>query len=379
MAADRTAGWAYFRQAGDVFEYDGAWFLTSPEAVQYAHRHPELFSSARAFDMLGSPLPLIPIASDPPDHVRYRRILDPMLAPRVVNAMEDELRRQVGDLIDAFADKGQCEIMADLARLYPTQVFLTLFGLPLTDRDRFIGWVEVINEQASLVGDAPSPELLEAAGGLFGYLQGYVDEKKARPGDDMLSRILTLNGDDAWTNEEVLGLCFLFTLAGLDTVTASIGFLLHHLATNPALRDKVVADPSLVGPVIEEVLRLELPAPLTPRVTMADVEVCGHHIPAGSHVQLVIAAANRDPTKFDHPDQIDLEQSDRGHLGFGGGIHRCLGSHLARRELRLVLEEFHKRIPDYQLAPGANPEVRWPSGTLHLTSLPLVFTPRRSA
>jgi len=376
MALDRTAGWAYFRAAGDVVEGDGAWFLTSADAVQYAHHHPELFSSARAFDSLGSPLPLIPLAIDPPEHVRYRRVLDPMLAPRVVNAMEDELRRQIADLIDAFADDGACEVMADIARLYPTQVFLTLFGLPIADRDRFIAWVDVINGGASLVGDAPNPAVLEAALAMFGYLQGAIETKRATPGDDMLSRILALSGEDAWTEEEILGLCFLFTLAGLDTVTSAIGFVMLHLATNPELRRRTVADPTLVGPVIEEVLRLELPAPMTPRVTLADVEVGGRRIPAGCVVQLAIAAANRDPSRFPTPDGIDLDQAERGHLAFGGGVHRCLGSHLARRELRLVVEEFHKRIPDYDVAPGVTPAVEWPAGTLHLTSLPLVFAAR---
>ena len=373
MALDRTAGWAYFRAAGDVVEGDGAWFLTSADAVQYAHHHPELFSSARAFDSLGSPLPLIPLAIDPPEHVRYRRVLDPMLAPRVVNAMEDELRRQIADLIDAFADDGACEVMADIARLYPTQVFLTLFGLPIADRDRFIAWVDAINGGASLVGDAPNPAVLEAALAMFGYLQGAIESKRATPGDDMLSRILALGGEDAWTEEEILGLCFLFTLAGLDTVTSAIGFVMLHLAANPELRRRTVADPTLVGPVIEEVLRLELPAPMTPRVTLADVDVGGRRIPAGCVVQLAIAAANRDPSRFPTPDGIDLDQAERGHLAFGGGVHRCLGSHLARRELRLVVEEFHKRIPDYAVAPGVTPAVEWPAGTLHLTSLPLVF------
>ena len=376
MALDRTAGWAYFRAAGDVVEGDGAWFLTSADAVQYAHHHPELFSSARAFDSLGSPLPLIPLAIDPPEHVRYRRVLDPMLAPRVVNAMEEELRRQIADLIDAFADDGACEVMADIARLYPTQVFLTLFGLPIADRDRFIAWVDAINGGASLVGDAPNPAVLEAAVAMFGYLQGAIETKRATPGDDMLSRILALSGEDAWTEEEILGLCFLFTLAGLDTVTSAIGFVMLHLATNPELRRRTVADPTLVGPVIEEVLRLELPAPMTPRVTLADVEVGGRRIPAGCVVQLAIAAANRDPSRFPTPDGIDLDQAERGHLAFGGGVHRCLGSHLARRELRLVVEEFHKRIPDYEVAPGVTPAVEWPAGTLHLRSLPLVFAVR---
>jgi len=373
MARDRSAGWAYVRSFGEVFEADGAWYVTSAEAVQYAQQHPELFSSARAFDALGSPLPLVPIAMDPPEHVRYRRVLDPMLAPRVVNAMEDELRRQLGVLIDAFVDKGSCDAVGDLARLYPTQVFLTLFGLPLEDRDQFIEWAEFIIEHAGVGATEPNEKVLEVSGALFGYLQQCVDAKRRTPGDDMLSRILALKGDDAWTNEELLGLCFLLTLAGLDTVTAEIGFVLFHLAKDAGLRRRVVADPSLAGPLIEEVIRLEPPAPIQPRITTTDVELAGVAIPAGQLVNMVVATANRDPARFTSPNTIDLSSSDRGHFGFGGGIHRCLGSHLARRELRLALEEFHKRIPNYELAPGADPQVVWPSGTLHLIDLPLVF------
>jgi cytochrome P450 len=318
-------------------------------------------------------LPLIPIAVDPPEHIRYRRALDPMLAPRVINAMEDELRRQVRDLVDAFVDRGECDVVADLARLYPTQVFLTLFGMPLEDRDRFIYWAEFIIEHAGIASAAPNDEVSATAGELFGYLQQFVELKRQAPGDDMLSRVLALEGDSAWSDEEVLGLCFLFTLAGLDTVTAEISFMLFHLAKDRDLRARVVADPSLVGPLIEEILRLEPPAPIQPRVTTADVELGGHLIPSGSFVNVMVGAANRDPARFANPNTIDVDAGDRGHFGFGGGIHRCVGSHLARRELRLVLEEFHKRIPDYELAPGAEPTIVWPSGTFHLTEVPLVF------
>jgi cytochrome P450 len=373
MTRDRSAGWAYVRGYGEVFEADGAWYLTSADAVQYAQQHPELFSSARAFDSLGSPLPLIPIAMDPPDHVGYRRVLDPMLAPRVVNAMEGELRRQLGVLIDAFAERGSCDVVADLARLYPTQVFLTLFGLPLEDRDQFIEWAEFIIEHAGVDATEPNEQVAGVAGELFGYLQECVDAKRRSPGPDMLSRILDLSGESAWSNEEILGLCFLLTLAGLDTVTAEIGFALFHLAKDVDLRRRVVGDPALVSPLIEEVVRLEPPAPIQPRVTTTDVDVAGIRIPGGKLVNLVVAAANRDPARFASPNTIDLGASDRGHFGFGGGIHRCLGSHLARRELKLAVEEFHKRIPDYELAEHADPEVVWPSGTLHLTELPLVF------
>ncbi|MEY2570149.1 MAG: hypothetical protein QOE63_499, partial [Acidimicrobiaceae bacterium] len=305
------------------------------------------------------------------------KVLDPMLAPRVINEMEDELRRQVGELIDAFADKGSCDIVADLARLYPTQVFLTLFGLPLADRDQFIAWADTIVDLSAAGAGEPSSEVLETAMALLTYLQQCVDARRAEPGHDMLSRVLVLDGDDAWTNEEVLGLCFLFVLAGLDTVTAEIGFIVQHLATHPDLRRTIVDDPSKIGALIEEVLRLELPAPITPRKATEDVEVCGTHIPKGANVFLVLGAANRDPSRFADPHRVDLDAAERGHLGFGGGIHRCLGSHLARRELRLVVEELHKRIPDYEVAPGATPSVKWPAGTLGLDALPLVFPPAR--
>jgi cytochrome P450 len=380
MAKDRTAGWRLVSDTGVVFQgADGTWLLTSREAVHFAHRHPEIFSSALAFETTGLPVKLVPVAVDPPDHVKYRRVLDRMLAPRVIQAMEGDLRAQIRDLITAFAGKGECDVVRDVARLYPTQVFLTVFGLPLADRDQLVEWVETMNENSTTGTAEPNPKVVEAGRKLFGAMQRYIDQKRANPADDILGRVLALEGDEAWSNEEVLGLCVLFTIAGLDTVTGAIGFTLFHLARNPELRRRVVADPTLVGPVIEEVLRLETPAPTTPRITTQDVEVCGVHIPAGSPVALCLATANRESGRYEHPDEVDLAQADRGHVTFGGGIHRCLGSHLARFELRLVVEEFHARIPEYEIAPGFEPRVVWPSGTLHLASLPLVFpVPSRS-
>lgn len=371
MAGDRGAGWAYVRSGGDVFEADGMWYLTSLEAVQFAHRHPELFSSAAIQQMLGAPVPLVPLAIDPPNHLRFRKVLDPMFAPRVINAMEDSLRAQVREMITGFADRGSCDVMADLARLYPTQVFLTLFGMPIEHRDMYLGWVETLIEKSAT--PEASDEVMAAGLALFAYLQEFITEKRATPGDDLLSKIMAISGDEAWTDDELMGMCFLFTLAGLDTVTATIGFVMYHLAHDAELRRRLIADPSLVGPTIEEIIRLENSAPTTPRNTTRDVEVCGVTIPAGSVVMLVLGSANRDETRFANPNSIDVDQAERGHLGFGGGIHRCLGSHLARRELRLVVEEFHRLIPDYSIAPGVEPKVVWPSGTLHFKSLPLEF------
>ena len=371
----RTAVWHGMRAMGDVFEASsGTWMLTSPEAVQYAHRNPDLFSSEGILgDLFKLPITYVPSAIDPPEHHRYRHILDPMLSPRVVNAMEDELRLQVRELIATFASKGSCDAMRDLAVPYPTSVFLSVFGLPLADRDRLIEWVKTLIEKSPQLNPDFAHESEAAAWELYRYLEHAVAEKRKHPGDDMLSQIIANEGEDAMTDAEIIGTCILFSLAGLDTVTGAVGFMLFYLARNPELRHQITAEPDLVPTMIEEVLRLEPPAPMFPRLVTQDVEVCGVAIPKGSRVMLSLASVNRDDERFDHPDTIDLAQADRGHVTFGGGIHRCLGSHLARREMRIVAEELHKQIPDYEVADGFEPEVMWPSGTLHLRSLPLVF------
>jgi cytochrome P450 len=285
------------------------------------------------------------------------------------------LRALAGELIDGIAARGECDVVADLAIPYPSDVFLTLFGLPLEDRDRLIAWKDAVIAAASPTGKPPpeGPDV-EAAIELFGYLNGYIGERRAQgpTGDDVLSRIIDL-GDDGLTDEELLGLAFLFVLAGLDTVTAVIGFAFLNLAQQPDLRAAIVADPAIIPTVVEEILRLELPAPLVPRIATEDVELGGCRIAAGAPVNVVLACPNRDAAEHPDPDSIVLGREDARHLGFGGGVHRCLGSHLARAELRLILEEFHRRIPDYSLAPGAEPQVAWPSGTLGLDTLPLVF------
>ncbi|MBM7368842.1 cytochrome P450 [Gordonia hydrophobica] len=371
MAESRTAGWNYMRSPGSAYRAGDTYYLTSYEAVRYAQRNPEIFSSAKAFDAISAVVKLIPLAVDPPEHKRYRRILDPMLAPKMIDRIEDRLREQVRELIDAFAASGECDIVRDIALKFPTQAVLTLFGLPGEDLPQFLDWVDALIGGAVTELAEPSEQQMTAALGLFGYLQEHIERKRANPGDDMLSDILSLSGDDAWDDAEVLGLGFLFVLAGLDTVTATIGFTMMTLAENEELRRAIIEDPDLIGPFIEESVRLELPAPLTPRVTTEEVEVDGLTIPADSRVMLVLATANRENT--DHPDTIDLADPV-SHLSFGGGVHRCLGSHLARRELRLTIEEFHARITDYRVPDGFTPQVVFPSGTLHLDSLPLEFS-----
>jgi cytochrome P450 len=371
----RAATWQKMRGRGDAYQLpDGRWMLTSAEAVQLAYREAAMFSSAAMEGVhAGLPVRTIPTAIDPPEHRPFRRLLDPMFAPRVVSAVDDELRRQVRELVSAIAAQGRCDVMGDIAARYPTSVFLAMFGLPLGDRDQLLEWVSTMVEQTHRSGDE-ARELSEGASwALYHYMEQRIEEKRAAPGDDMLSQIVTLEGDEAWPLADVIGFCINLTAAGLDTVTAAIGSALLYLARDPQLRRRVQDDDGAAIAFLEEILRLEPPAPMFPRLLTRDVEIDGVAIAAGSTVMINVATANRDPRVYEDPDRLDLDRSELGHFTFGRGIHRCLGSHLARRELRLVLEEFHRQIPDYAVAPDFEPRVEWPSGTVRLRELPLVF------
>jgi cytochrome P450 len=375
FAQDRTLAWQQLRQHGEVVQGRQQVVLTSAAAVEFAAKRPELFSSARAFDRVGSPVPMVPIAIDPPDHTRFRRLLDPFFSPRRMAEREPELRRQAGELIDAIKERGECEILADVAVPFPSQVFLTLFGLPLEDRDRLVQWKDSILEFADPASGEPAPEALAHGLELYTYLTEHIAARRANPHtDDLLSQLITLNDEGGLTDPEILGLCFLFVLAGLDTVTSALGFSFARLATDQALRNTITADHSLIPYFIEEQLRVDSPVPFAPRVATEDVEVAGCPVAKDTDILISLGCANRDPEQYPDPDTVHLDKRPP-HFAFGRGPHRCLGSHLARLELRLILEEWHNRIPDYALLEGAQPSVPWPHGTMGLDAVPLVLPP----
>lgn len=369
MAADRGVGWKAVRDAGRVVYIDGWYYLSHREDVLAALRNPELFSSKKAFDVLGSPLPLVPISFDPPEHTRFRKILQPFFSPKTLNEMLPSLQKQALDIIDDVVTKGECEVVADIAIPYPSQVFLTLFGLPLEDRDRLIAWKD------SVIALADSPTLegvdLTPAMELLAYLTEAVNERRANPGPDILSQVLT--GDDALDDGEVMGLAFLFVLAGLDTVTAAMSTALLELARNPELRVKLREEPDQMSVFVEEIVRLEPPAPMLPRVTTTEVTIGDFTLPADTRVRLCIAAINRDDSDEISTNDVVMDGKVHRHWGFGGGPHRCLGSHLARMELTLILEEWLKRIPEFSVEAGCEPQIVFPANTFALERVPLTL------
>ena len=368
MAADRGVGWKVLRDAGPVVYMNGYYYITRREDVLAALRNPKVFSSRLALQPPGSPIPVVPLAFDPPEHTRYRKILQPFFSPHGLSKSRPVLQRHAVDMIGALADRGECEVMKDLARLYPFQVFLDLYGLPLEDRDRLIAWKDAVIADEPYVSQA---DIASPARELYAYLTDVIKQRRQSPGSDMLSRVMASDGD--FTDLELLGMSHLLILAGLDTVTAAIGFSLLELARRPELRTALRHNPRQIRVFIEEIVRLEPSAPVAPRVLTETVEVGGMMLPKGSSVRLCMAAVNRDGSDAMSTDELVMDGKVHRHWGFGGGPHRCLGSHLGRMELTVIVDEWLKKIPEFELVPGYEPEIRFPSKTFALKSLPLQF------
>jgi hypothetical protein len=364
LAADRGVGWKVLRDAGPVVFMNGHYYITRREDVLAALRNPKVFSST-VLQPPGHPLPVLPLAYDPPQHTRYRKILQPFFSPHALSQSRPVLVHHASEMIAALAGRGECEVMADFARLYPFQVFLDLYGLPLEDRDRLIAWKDAV------VADKPFLTQDDLAQGyrLLEYLADVIQQRRQSPGSDMLSQVMASEGN--FSDLELLGMSHLLILAGLDTVTAAIGFSLFELARRPQLRDALRDNPKQIRVFIEEIVRLEPSAPVAPRIVTEYVEVGGMTLPPGATVRLCMAAVNRDDNDSMSTNELVMDGKVHRHWGFGGGPHRCLGSHLARIELTVVVDEWLKQIPDFELPPDYSPEINFPSTSFALKGLPL--------
>jgi cytochrome P450 len=233
-----------------------------------------------------------------------------------------------------------------------------------------IRWKDAVID-LGLLGTLEGADLTPAIE-LTTYLIEAIAAHRQNPGADILSQLLV--GDDPLDDDEALGLSYVFVLAGLDTVTSAIGAALLELARRPLLRNILHENPDQIAVFVEEIVRLEPPAPVVPRVTTQDVNIGGATIPAGARVWLCLGAINRDGSDATSVDDVVMDGKVHKRWGFGGGTHRCLGSHLARMELNLVVSEWLRRMPAFELAPGYVPEIVWPSATFGIPALPLRFT-----
>lgn len=364
------------RESNPVFRSPQAVVLSRLADIEMALKHTELFSSNMDAVDLGNVRPLIPLQIDPPEHAKYRRILDPLFTPREMARREPLVTELVNEMIDRFAARGECDFHAEFAVPLPCTVFLQLLGLPLEDLDRFLLWKDGVIRPA---GDSGFDRRHESSAGvaqqIYEYFDKAIDEHIAVPRDDVLSAMIAADvGGQPLSREELLDICFLFLIAGLDTVTDSLDCFFVYLARHPQHRRQLVERPDVLPGAVEELLRWETPVPGVARVATQDVEVGGCPISKGERVSPLLGAANTDPAEFPDPETVDFTRSPNRHRAFGGGPHRCLGSHLARMELRVALREFHRRIPDYEIKPGT--QLTYTAALRSVESLPLVFPVR---
>jgi cytochrome P450 len=376
---------AVYRAAHDSMPLrrDGVVVLTKMADIVEATKRRDVRSGSEGREIeqsaLGNERPLIPLQIDGVEHTKYRKLLDPLFAPRVVAHLEPHVTDVADELIDRFVDQPEVEFYQAFCVPLPSRIFLELMGLP---HERLSDFLEFKDAAIRPKGDTPAEQQAyqrEVIGRMNDYLNAELDRRLAagEPGDDLIGGFLTVEVDgDRLTREDILDIVFLLLIAGLDTVSASLSTMVAYLAKHPEQRRKLVDDPSLLPAAIEELLRTETPVPFGARFAAADFEVNGKQVNEGEMVAVLWAAANVDPDAFPDPLTVDFERPANRHIAFAAGFHRCLGSHLARMELRAALGAWHRRVPEYSIAPGKE-AVYNNDGVRIVDPLPLAITPAR--
>ncbi len=340
---------------GSSERYGGFWFVTRFDDIHRVEQDWQTFSVAPGMLLppMGHVRPGIPIDIDPPMHTKYRRIMLPAFTPKQTDAAEPVARRIAGDLLDAFGDADEIDVSKRFAVPLPMRVFCELAGLPIEDSERLEDWINRI----FYVRTHDYADTERAAAECCAYLADHFEARRRGPArDDLLGRLLAAEIDASpLTEQELVDYGFVLLTAGLDTTAWVIRSSLWHLAQHPEDRTRLAASPGLVSAAVEEFLRCLSSVQAMARTVTRDVELNGHRAAAGDRVLLVFGAGNRDEAKFPEADHVVVDRQPNPHIAFGVGIHRCLGSNLARRELRVALEEFLARYPEFFLAPDSNP------------------------
>lgn len=332
----------------------GTWVPRRAEDLRRILQDPETFSSAGLTPyamLLGESWRLAPLEVDPPDHAKYRALLNPLFTPKKVDALEQDIRALATQLIEAVAQQGRCDFNEDFAKAFPTLIFLKLMGWPLEERPLFQHWTQ------TLIKSFDMQVVTDNARAITGWIRHHIAERRLNPGDDFTSYLLASQIDGRpLTDDEMLGINFLIFIGGLDTVTSSIGLFFRHLARHPEQQAQLRANPELIPNAVEELLRSYSIVNMRRTVTR-DVQIGEALMKKGDMVLISTELANLDPEAFDNADQVDFLRSSGGapHMAFSYGVHRCVGSHLARRELRIALELWLKLIPPFRIADGTQP------------------------
>lgn len=351
----------------------GMWAFLLHEDVVWAERHPELLSSADGSRPRSFAQPSM-IDSDDPVHKRRRGIVDRGFHPRPIAEEEEWIRTIATELIDAVVEKGECDVVRDLAAPLPMAVIGEMLGTQPEKRELLQHWSDVMIGGADGPENA-TPDVLDAYAGFVALMDGIIEDRKQSPGDDLISKLVRAHPDDDRLNrEEIIGESLLLLIGGNETTRNVISGGLEALMRHPDERRKLVDDPSKIPGAVEECLRWVTPVINMARTATSHVEIKGKTIPPGDQVLLMYTSANRDEHVFEEPDRFDVERTPNPHLAFGHSAHFCLGASLARIEIKVMLEEVLARLPKMQLAYLDAPVQRTRSSFIRgITTLPVVF------
>jgi cytochrome P450 len=326
---------------------------------------------------MGGTRPLIPLDLDGPVHTKYRKLLDPLFSPKRVALLEPRIRERARALIDTFVDRGEADVFEEYCEPLPSSIFLGIMGLPQEDLEFFLSFKNgILKHDMSKSIDQIMADIMAASEKCYAYFERVLEDRSTRddPGDDLLGWLVTTSVDGhTLSREEELDIVYLLMIAGLDTVASSMSCLITWFARNPDRRQEVVDDPSLWPAVVEELMRFTSPVSTGYRYPQVDMEVGGETITAKQQVVVSWAAANLDPEAFADPLTVDFHRETNPHIAFASGFHRCLGSHFARLEIRVALEELLTAIPHFRIRDGH--EVQFTANPRTPTNgLPLVWS-----
>jgi cytochrome P450 len=346
----REHGRVFWNPINPLFQ--GSWVLTQAKDLRYVMTHPELFSNngeAGFMTLKGEALELIPLELDPPRHTAFRKLLSPLLTPAVVASMSDSVTRRAGELIERVRLQGQCDFVSSFGIPFPVSIFLALMGLPEEEMGKFLAWETALVQTGSTTSENLTMEA--AAIAVTNYLEELVADRKKNPREDLTTHVVNAKIDGKpLTHKEIIGVLYLLFLAGLDTVTATLGWFFHHLAVHPDQQQVLRDNPDRIKNAVEELMR-RYSIVISHRRCKADVEVAGVHMKTGDWISIFDTLGSTDPEEFHEPPSADFTRRNVPHFGFATGPHVCLGIHLARRELEIALREWLTRIPMWRLKP----------------------------
>lgn len=350
-------------------QFGGAWSLIKHADALFMLRHPQFFSTRNATPFPrdpADPFKFLPLEVDPPEHRKYRNIVDPVFSPQGVAKLEGRITQRANGLIERFIGRGECEFGAEFGRPLPVSIFLELMGLPQEMIDTFVKWA------VDLLHSGDRAVMAETMKRITAYLKEAIAEKQRAPDEGVISRIVhAAPGGVPLTAQEIFGFVMFLFIAGLDTVFATLNNIWLWLARNTDRRREILARPEDINAIVEELLRVHA-VTFSGRTVEQDVELRGVRMKRGDKVNAILPACNFDPEVFPDPTRVDFGRARKPILAFAQGVHSCMGSHLARLEVKVALREWLRRIPDFAVKPGAEIVYR-PGGVVGPETLPLTW------